>query len=87
MLSFTNKTYSLTLHYDIQSLQMVHVYILENVLPSDDCDNLLSKACQNFDEARQNAINEQINVELKASYAYMAMGAYFSRSETLTSLL
>jgi len=53
----------------------------EHVLPNDDCDGFDAKSCQNFDEARQNAINTQINMELRASYIYMAMGAYFSRDE------
>lgn len=57
----------------------------EHVLPDDDCDEIESGACQNFNEDRQNAINEQINKELKASYAYMAMGAYFSRLDNGSS--
>ena len=58
-------------------------YLSEHTLPADDCKNIASKVCQNFDELRQNAINVQINMELKASYAYMAMGAYFSRWDTI----
>ncbi|XP_067931734.1 soma ferritin-like isoform X2 [Watersipora subatra] len=53
----------------------------EHVLPSNDCENIESKVCQNFDEERESAINQQINMELEASYAYLAMAAYFSRED------
>ncbi|KAF6038729.1 Fer3HCH [Bugula neritina] len=49
--------------------------------PLDDCANVMSSVCQNFSEAKQNAINNQITLELEASYVYMAMGAYFSRDD------
>jgi len=37
-----------------------------------------SRCRQNFSLASEAAINEQINLELSASYVYMAMGSYFA---------
>lgn len=53
----------------------------EHVIPNNDCEDITSRVCQNFDEARQNAINTQINMELRASYVYMAMATYFNRDD------
>lgn len=39
-------------------------------------------ACrQNFSEASEKALNEQINAELTASYIYRSMAAYFARCD------
>ena len=46
--------------------------------------NLLStnmSARQNFSKASEDAINEQINAELTASYVYKAMAAHFDRDD------
>ena len=39
----------------------------------------MSLCRQNFTDASLNAINEQINFEMRASYTYQSMAAYFSR--------
>merc|ERR1711976_512348 len=40
-----------------------------------------SMARQNFSKACEDALNEQINAELYASYSYRAMAAYFDRDD------
>ena len=41
----------------------------------------MSGARQNFAKASEDALNEQVNVELAASYAYRAMAAHFDRDD------
>ncbi|KAK2707224.1 hypothetical protein QYM36_015043 [Artemia franciscana] len=41
----------------------------------------LSRCRQNFHEESEAAINKQINMELYASYAYLAMFTYFDRDD------
>ena len=41
--------------------------------------NTTSRARQNFHEEVEEGISEQINVELTASYIYLAMASYFDR--------
>ncbi|RNA26745.1 ferritin [Brachionus plicatilis] len=41
----------------------------------------VSKIRQNFHEASEKAINDQINLELTASYVYQSMAFYFDRDD------
>lgn len=41
----------------------------------------MTRPRQNFHEDCENAINDQINMELSASYAYLSMGFYFDRDD------
>ncbi|CAG9859702.1 unnamed protein product [Phyllotreta striolata] len=41
----------------------------------------MSQVRQNFHKDCEDAINKQINIELKASYAYMAMAYHFHRDD------
>jgi ferritin heavy chain len=41
----------------------------------------MSRARQNFHERSEEALNNQINTELQASYVYLAMHAYFARDD------
>jgi ferritin heavy chain len=41
----------------------------------------MSQIRQNFDESVENAINDQINMELYASYTYQSMGFHFDRDD------
>uniref|UniRef100_A0A1B6DP90 Ferritin n=1 Tax=Clastoptera arizonana TaxID=38151 RepID=A0A1B6DP90_9HEMI len=41
----------------------------------------VSQVRQNFHSETENGINKQINMELKASYVYLAMGFYFDRDD------
>merc|ERR1712100_204611 len=43
--------------------------------------NKMSAVRQNFDDASEAAINEQINMELYASYAYQAASRHFQRDD------
>merc|ERR1712100_465055 len=50
----------------------IHIRVLKNKM---------SQCKQNFSVNCENAINEQINVELANSYLYMAMAAHFDRDD------
>ena len=41
----------------------------------------MASARQNFSKAAEEGINQQILVELTASYAYMSMASWFSRDD------
>lgn len=41
----------------------------------------MSRARQNFHEKAEAALNQQVNVELQASYVYLALHAYFARDD------